>query len=164
MAPWQNYRSSEGQSEGIFVSDDRLSKSDLNCFLCRVCDLRTGGENFLQDNLSNFLNIFPSVKTQEKENIFMLIIHFVCESKWQNHDIFFFSWQFFSKIFFSTIVKHLVKLVRVNFLSFLVRLNCGSVFVLQSSLKLTLFQSKFPLQKCSPFQSVSHLKNIFCLW
>lgn len=70
-----------GASEEIFVSDDRLSKSDLNCFLCRVCDLRTGGENFLQDNLSNFLNIFPSVKTQEKENRFMLIIHFVCESK-----------------------------------------------------------------------------------
>lgn len=70
-----------GASEEIFVSDDRLSKSDLNCFLCRVCDLRTGGKNFLQDNLSNFLNIFPSVKTQEKENRFMLIIHFVCESK-----------------------------------------------------------------------------------
>lgn len=55
-----------GESEEVFVSDDRLSKSDLNCFLCRVCDLRTGGKNFLQDNLSNFLNIFPSVKTQEK--------------------------------------------------------------------------------------------------
>lgn len=87
-------------------------------------------------------------KHRKKENIFMLIIHFVCESKWQNHD-FFHHCETFSQTCES------------KFLSFLVRLNCGSVFVLQSSLKLTLFQSKFPLQKCSPFQSVSHLKNIF---
>lgn len=78
----------------------------------------------------------------------MLIIHFVCESKWQNHD-FFHHCETFSQTCES------------KFLSFLVRLIFGSVFVLLSSLKLTLFQSKFPLQKCSPFQSVSHLKNIF---
>lgn len=139
-------------------------QSDLNCFLCRVCDLRTGGENFLQDNLSNFLNIFPSVKTQEKRKYIYVNNTFCVWIKvTKSWYIFFLLTIFFQDIFFHH-CETFSQTCESKFLSFLVRLIFGSVFVLLSSLKLTLFQSKFPLQKCSPFQSVSQLKNIFCLW